>query len=66
MLKVKAKERSMNEYNCSCHIDGSSYSIQTVKCISTFNAIQQLKEYVKASGGNFNLVDGLSIDLVEV
>ncbi|URC15437.1 hypothetical protein JLT2_69 [Paraglaciecola Antarctic JLT virus 2] len=56
----------MNEYNCSCHIDGQSYSMQTVKCISTFNAMQQLKEHVKIKGGNFNLVDGLSLDLVEV
>ena len=66
MPKVKAKERHMNEYNCSCHIDGQSYSMQTLHSTGTFNAIQQLKEYVKSRGGNFNLVDGLSIDLVEI
>ena len=55
-----------SEYNCSCHIDGISYSMQTKNCIGTFNAMQQLNDHVKSEGGNFNQVDGLNFDLVEV
>ena len=56
----------MSEYNCSCHIDGISYSMQTTSCIGTVNAMQQLSEHVKGKGGNFNQVDGLILDLIEL
>jgi hypothetical protein len=55
-----------SEYNCSCHIDGITYSMQTVNCKSPAGAFIQFSVYVTKQGGNWDLLDGLVLDLVEV
>ena len=56
----------MTEYMCSCHINGKTYELLTCGAITTHDTISQFGDYVKAEGGDFSRVDGLSIDLIEV
>ena len=56
----------MTEFQCSCHIEGESYSLLTVGCVITSQALTQFRGYVESEGGEFELAEGLIIDKVEV
>jgi|TARA_R110000823_G_scaffold117584_1_gene241158 hypothetical protein len=56
----------MTEYNCTCHIDGKTYTLLTVGAITTQQAMLQFNDSVTDEGGDFTRVDGLTLDLIEV
>lgn len=54
------------EYNCSCHIDGKTYNLVTMNCPLLSQAQDQFEHYVLSEGGEWEFVDGLVMDKVEV
>jgi hypothetical protein len=61
----------MTEYQCSCHINGKSYSLLTCGASTVTHAMQDFKHYIDVEFSDeehslFELADGLTIDKVEV
>lgn len=54
------------EYKCSCHIDGKTYTLVTMNCPLLSQALKQFEDYVLSEGGEWEFIDGLVMDRVEV
>lgn len=54
------------EYNCSCHIDGKTYELLTLNCPLLSQALEQFEDYVLTCGGEWEFIDGMITDRVEV
>lgn len=57
----------MTEFQCSCHIEGESYSLLTCGAVTTTQAFEQFRDYIESELiVPFDIADGLIIDRVEV
>lgn len=54
------------EYYCSCHINGKTYELLTMNCPLLSQALKQFEDYVLSEGGEWEFIDALVMDKVEV
>lgn len=56
----------MTEFQCSCHIEGKDYELLTCGATTPMWAICQFINYLQTLDKEFDHLDGLVIDRVEV
>ena len=56
----------MTEFKCSCHIENKSIQFETMAAVTATQAFEQFRDYIERSNLEFELLDGLIIDRVEV